>query len=353
MAGLRYPRLDGRLRPTKERRGRAFTLVELLVVITIIGILVALLLPAVQAAREAARRLQCGNNLKQLTLGVLGHELAHGHFPTGGWCHPWVGDADRGFGKRQPGGWVFNVLPFIEQNALRQLGSGTTPGSAGYQAAQQLRLQTPVAIMVCPSRRFSATFPFVCTGCPTYNATYPSRVARTDYAVNLGDTNNVVFFSGLPSGISYLQGDNDASWTSWPDTSDITGISFLRSEVRMRDVLDGASNTYCLGEKFINADYYLTGQDGGDDWSMYTGQQDDNSRSVGYRTTGNSYAYYPPMQDQPGISLWWQFGSAHPSGLHMSLCDGSVRWINYTISPEVHRRLGNRKDGLTIDSKSF
>jgi prepilin-type N-terminal cleavage/methylation domain-containing protein len=343
----------GTQKVTTRRPLHGFTLVELLVVITIIAILIALLLPAVQAAREAARRLQCSNNLKQLTLGMLGHESAHGVFPTGGWCHPWVGEPDRGFGKRQPGGWVYNVLPFIEQDALRQLGAGTTPGSASSNAAHSLRLQTPVAIVVCPSRRFAGPFPFVCTGCPTSNATYPSRVDRTDYAVNLGDTNNVVFFTGIPYGVSYLQGDNDASWTSWPDTSDITGISFLRSEVRMRDVLDGTSNTYCLGEKFINADYYLTGQDGGDDWSMYTGQQDDNSRSVGYRASANSYAYYPPMQDQPGISLWWQFGSAHSGGLHMSTCDGSVRWINYSISPEVHRRLGNRKDGLTIDAKSF
>ena len=98
-----------------------FTLVELLVVITIIGILVALLLPAVQAAREAARRLQCANNVKQLALAALSHESAITFFPTGGWDKVWLGHPDRGFGKSQPGGWIYNVLPFIEQEALHDL----------------------------------------------------------------------------------------------------------------------------------------------------------------------------------------------------------------------------------------
>ena len=95
----------GTSRACRRSRG-GFTLVELLVVIAIIGILIALLLPAVQAAREAARQSQCKNNLKQLALGCLNHENAYKQFPTNGWGYSWVGDADRGFDWRQPGGWI-------------------------------------------------------------------------------------------------------------------------------------------------------------------------------------------------------------------------------------------------------
>ncbi|MGH7194637.1 MAG: type II secretion system protein, partial [Candidatus Saccharimonadales bacterium] len=110
-AAARQPRgACGSLRPNTA----GFTVLELLVVISIIGMVVSLLLPAVQQAREAGRRVQCQNNLKQQALAVQGIESATGRYPTAGWGAWWVGDPDRATGVHQPGGWVYCTLPYLE-----------------------------------------------------------------------------------------------------------------------------------------------------------------------------------------------------------------------------------------------
>ncbi len=119
-------RQRSRFRKVSGQSRGGFTLVELLVVITIIGILISLLMPAVQSAREAARRVQCQNNVKQMALACLSHEQAMTFLPTDGWGWSWLGEPDRGYGIHQPGGWSYNILPFLEQGALHDLGSGTT-----------------------------------------------------------------------------------------------------------------------------------------------------------------------------------------------------------------------------------
>src|SRR5262249_19974442 len=130
----------------RRRNPQGFTLVELLVVIAIIGVLVSLLLPAIQAARDAARRTQCTDNVKNIALAGRNHVEAMGHFPTGGWGYRWVGDPDQGYGEDQPGGFLYNILPFIEQRALHDLGTGMGYGSPtndkGKLALQMI--QTPI-----------------------------------------------------------------------------------------------------------------------------------------------------------------------------------------------------------------
>lgn len=329
-----------------SRTENGFTLVELLVVITIIGILIALLLPAVQSAREAARRAQCSNNLKQLSLGCLQHENAQRYFPTGGWSVAHLGDPDRGFGKTQPGGWCYSVLPFIEQEAVHDLGKGVTVAADRMKAAKLLSA-TPLPTFVCPTRRTPLAMPTdpVCRpiildssgGTTTLDSDV--QKACSDYAINVGDTQWVW------------------SWTPKDPAvqATCTGVSYYFSEIPMAAILDGTSKTYMLGEKNIDVDWYLTGG-GGDDWTMYVGQQDDTARCVGWLTSpGDVTSLYPcpPMQDQPGLYLNYNFGSAHANSLNMSMCDGSVHSISYMIDAEIHRRLGNREDGLQIKAGDY
>lgn len=304
----------------------AFTLVELLVVITIIGILIALLLPAVQTAREAARRMQCSNNLKQIGLACLTHEQAHGFLPSGGtWAasSQLLGDPDLGAGLAQPGGWVFSILPYLEQQALYDLGAGQSATAKKSLFAR--REQTPLSTMNCPSRRMPTARPIYAGR--TWSNSDPFTVgAKGDYAGNAGD---------VP--------DPQVPWPT-------SGVFYCPSEVRAADISDGLSNTYLVGEKALFPDGYDTAASGGDDDTMYAGQNVDSLRVTYPGTTGAMTVLGP---DREGSDDWRNFGSAHAAGFNMVFCDGATREVNYSIELEVHRCLGNRQDGRVIDGSKL
>src|SRR5215203_4403358 len=170
---------------------KAFTLVELLVVIAIIGILVALLLPAIQAAREAARRATCTNQLKQIALAWHLHHDANKFLPSAGWGYNYMADPDRGFGERQPGSWLYSCLPYLEEQSLRQIGAGIAdPIAPAKKAALADLSRRTVAVFYCPSRRPASPTPRLYTGPQAVNADHSDVQARTDYAANLGPVFN-------------------------------------------------------------------------------------------------------------------------------------------------------------------
>lgn len=323
---------------------RGFTLVELLVVIAIIATLIGLLLPAVQSAREAARRTVCHNQLKTIGMAFQLFHDSRRAFPSGGWGYNWIGDASLGSGPSQPGGWPFQVLPYMELQSIFNSSTGN----------KQAFVQTIVPGFNCPSRRGARLYP-VLAGLPWANlGVEVPQQGKADYAANYGDAQTVsdsaiygnptssscpcTLYAASPKSVA----EGQSSTFKWPDTSRITGIVFVRSSVRVKDVTDGLSKTYAVGEKYLNPDKYEDGQDGGDDWSIFIGHQDDTLRTTHF----NANLDCSPLQDRGGVQGAFCFGSAHPGGFQMAMGDGSTHTISYSISSEIHRRLGNRSDGL-------
>ena len=168
-----------------------FTLVELLAVIAIIGLLMALLLPAMQSARESARGVHCGNNIRQLALGCQQHLTQQGFFPSAGWGWCWTGDPDRGFGKSQPCSWAFSVLPFIEQTNIYAMAGDGDPITVTTQQQQKANeaAQIPLTIFNCTSRRPAAAYPlpiYANSGNNMRNVDTPTSTNRSDYKLNGG-----------------------------------------------------------------------------------------------------------------------------------------------------------------------
>jgi prepilin-type N-terminal cleavage/methylation domain-containing protein len=325
----------------------AYTLIELLVTIAIIGIIAALLLPAVQSARESGRRVQCANHVKNIAVGVLLFNDTNKQFPSGGWGHTWVGDPDRGSGRSQPGGWIYKILPFVEERDLHDLGAGQS-GAVATQLYSQ-RLTTPIELFVCPTRRRCSAWPvsdkFVYMRTPKPYGDV-NLVARSDYAIN-GGTSHIINLGGP---VDYQQGDDPAYWSNAPNPIKFNGVSHLRIGAALKSFTDGASKTYLLGEKHIPADMYESGTSPGDNECMYSGYCTDLHRFAGAieNLALGTAPFIPPLFDylRPADNMqeFVRFGSAHESGFNMACCDGSVHFMSYDIDAETHFRFGHRSD---------
>ncbi|MBA3481619.1 MAG: DUF1559 domain-containing protein [Pirellulales bacterium] len=352
---------------------RAFTLVELLVVIAIIGVLVALLLPAVQAAREAARRTQCKNNLKQLGLAAQNFHDTYQFFPLGGTS----AYADLSFtGGRVDGpkeqflSWPYQLLPFIEDaNAQR---NAAAAGAAGDPTKGTGALQEhAVPMLNCPSRRGPTQSSVVDpdTGKASYLIDYAGAIGgipRTenqsrydDYMQQmtqyLGDRTKTItapakndLFWGCTSCTSTLPApDDEPVFRGIIQRSDSQGEGFHAGwgkTVSFRQISDGASNTMLIGEKRLVPSKIDTGS-WHDDRGWTDGWDPDTMRSTMFPVEVDG----EENDVSPQNFLPYSFGAAHAGGMNCVFADGSVQTIGYTVDRDVFIYLGNREDGEAVD----
>lgn len=315
---------------------RGFTLVELLVVIAIIGVLVALLLPAVQSAREASRRSKCMNSLRQFGLAFQNHHDTLQIFPDGG--ENWSPTAyPRSMQQNNPAtapnqnwGWGYQILPYIEQTAV-----WTAPTDAAVRGAT-------LPIYFCSSRRK----PMAIVVGPTDP---PIPAGMIDYVGNAGteaflDPVQLQVVNGIAIDIpgAAVGNGTDGVVVRKP------GFPNRGQSMRIAIITDGTSNTLLIGEKRLRPENLGKAQ-----------SHDDQGFTSGWDRDEVCWGNVPPDIDRRGQDGFYQFGSAHVSGFSAVFCDGSVRLIRYNIQSNntpsataplgVWQRLCKRDDGQTVD----
>lgn len=280
------------------RRRTAFTLVELLVVIAIIGILVGLLLPAVQAARGAARRVSCMNNLTQLGLGMHHHEFSLESLPAGviNPDGPIVNEA-----TGQDVSWIVQILPYIEQ---RNIYEKFDMEAGAYADSNQPACSQRIPTLVCPS--------------------YPGGALQSEYGTTIG--------------ISTYAGCYNSQEA--PINVDNNGVLFLNSRIRYSEILDGSTQTILLGE-LIPENKDLS-------WASGTRATLRNTSGI---TAGSNWN--PNAADDLDPLEVGGFGSFHPGGAVFTFADGSTTFLSQNIDPELFRKLGNRADGELLNDERY
>jgi prepilin-type N-terminal cleavage/methylation domain-containing protein/prepilin-type processing-associated H-X9-DG protein len=339
-----------RLRPGPSR---AFTLVELLVVIAIIVLLMALLLPAIQRVREAANKMRCASNLKQIGIAFHNFHSDFNRFPNGGtdwWFGIDYGNGQDGVSFGMPGnpgmppnqtvGQFFQILPYIEEDALWRTFSDDSWDNAGPVSRAVLSLY------ICPSRR-----------APT--RTYLGRGA-CDYAAIIPGAN----YPGAPDPPQYP--NTDYWWSNRYDHGSIVVRCNLWSnnypneldgttadiKITFASITDGSSNTIMVSEKWDQPIWYLGNGNGADDQGWCCGWDPDMIRMSCIPPKADFNFRTDPDPRSWGQDNWAQayggVGSAHPGGVNALFGDGSVRNVPYDINPLIFWRLGGRADGVSL-----
>ena len=301
---------------------RGFTLVELLVVIAIIGVLVALLLPAVQSAREAARRSQCISNLKQVGLAMHNYEDTNGRLPVGAYGCCW-------------GTWQVSILPYIEQRALfdqyrMENKFGVPVDDARYSHAKNLPVTTKnIKALKCPSD------------------TNPQRVANQgityhNFVVNFGNT---IYDQSDFSGIKFLGAP----------FFEVTSVNDRRPGVRFAEITDGLSNTLMMAETIQGQPGDLRGFSWWRGGAVFQGYQGPNSPIpdclyAGGQCNPNNPLNPPCTLATASTPTMMASRSRHASGVQTSMCDGSTRFISNNIAIGVWRAICSSAGGDAIDS---
>jgi prepilin-type N-terminal cleavage/methylation domain-containing protein/prepilin-type processing-associated H-X9-DG protein len=293
------------------RDQRGFTLIELLVVIAIISVLIALLLPAVQSAREAARRSQCVNNLMQLGIALQSYESAHEVLPPGvvNETGP-VLDQPKGYGY----GWMTQILPYFE---MKNVYNHFNLKVGLYEPHNSTTRTNLIQSLLCPS-----------DGGPRRDA---NRIALSSYA-----------------GVHH---DVEA-----PIAADNHGVLFLNSAIRYENVTDGTSMTLFVGEK-INDGLDL-GWASGTRASLRNTGAGVNRTPFGGVGPGRRPVVFASSDDEKEMGYGTPtyvggFSALHPGGSNFAFGDGSVRFIKNSVSVQVYQHLGNRADGEVIDADQF
>jgi prepilin-type N-terminal cleavage/methylation domain-containing protein len=338
-----------------------FTLVELLVVIAIIGILVALLLPAVQAAREAARRTQCLNNIKQLSLAALNHHDTRKSFPIGMKMKQGLSLTESTF--------LIELLPYVEQDALHSQWNFTSPATNATNNVATSRAATLIPGFVCPSDQFASN-PYLMSGSPqafpgtTASGAAPGYYSGTSYAGNYGEGSYYTQYSQFaikPNGIFFITGT---------DTTLKTGLHSLAvshydlSPIKMRMITDGSSNTLLVGEKFHEDEFFdtWTAANSGmkmhqvSAWAWAGGMKGAahlfcSSRTGINQSTRDFTASRDNIQAQDRRFNAW--GSGHPGVSGFAMCDGSATFILEDINQITLANLSVRNDGNPISGEEY